>query len=76
MGAQNLIFLVPQFRYDFSLQFLCEKSICVPISGGKKKNPLGPLFFFSYCFFLPFFVFFLAFYIFIFSHFLFIFLIF
>ena len=27
LGAQNLFLFEPQFRYDFSWQFLCEKSI-------------------------------------------------
>ena len=65
MGVQNLIFFFgPQFRNDFSGQFLCEKSIFGPISGGK-KNPLGPSFpFFSYFFVLPFFVFILVFFFF------------
>ena len=61
-------FFGPQFRYDFSWQFLCEKSILGPISGG---TPLGPLFLFP-TFFLPFFCLFSCFLFFIFSHFLFI----
>ena len=52
LGAQNLIFLGPQFRYDFSWQFFCEKSIFGPISGGKKT--LWALFsFFFLLFFSP-----------------------
>ena len=55
LGAQNLIFLGPQFRYDFSGQFLCEKSIFGPTPGG---NRLGALFLFSSLFSPRFFVFF------------------
>ena len=44
-------FFGPQFRYDFSWQFLCEKSIFSAVSGG---TPLGPLFLFFSLFF-PFF---------------------
>ena len=42
LGAQNLIFSGSQFRYDFSWQFLCKKSILGSVSAG--KNPFGPSF--------------------------------
>ena len=63
LGAQNLIFLGPLFRYDFCRQFLCEKSIFGRISGGN-GNPFWTLFSFFPYFFLTvfFFFFFLAFY--------------
>ena len=57
---------MPQFRYDFSWQFLCEKSILGHISG------VGPSFPFFLLFFSPFFCLFSCFFIFILSHFLFI----
>ena len=43
-----MIFFGPQFGYEFSGQFLCDKSILGPVSGG---TPLGPPFFFSSFFF-------------------------
>ena len=61
VGAQNLIFLGPQFRYDFSSQFSGEKSIFGPISGG---NPSGPFVFFL-AFNFSFFSFFVRFFIFL-----------
>ena len=59
LGAQNLIFSGPQFRYDFFRQFLCKKSVFGPVSGG--GTPLGPLFLFFIVFFPCAFVFLLFF---------------
>ena len=66
LDAQN----GPQFRYDFSWEFLCGKSIFGYHLGWYMVLLWALFSFFSY-FFLPFFVLFLAFYIFIFDHFLF-----
>ena len=73
LGAQNLIFFGPQFRYDFSWQFLMWKINFWAISGGiKKKKPVGPLFLFFLLLFSPVFSFFLLFRFSFFYHFLFI----
>ena len=64
VGCSKSVFFGPQFRYDFSWQFFCEKPIFGPISGG---TPLGPLFLFFLLFFSTVFFFFCFF-----SHFLFI----
>ena len=57
-GAQNLIFLGPRFRSDFSEHSLTQKSIFRPVSGegeGNGDTPLRPLFLFFLLFFSFFF---------------------
>ena len=49
-GARNLIFFGPQFRYDFSEQFLCEKSIFGPVSGWALFSFFPPVFSLVFCF--------------------------
>ena len=61
LGAQNLIFFVPQFRYDFPYHFGKKNSIVVPVSRG--GVPLWAIFsFFSYFFFYRFLSFLLLFF--------------
>ena len=51
LGAQNLIFFVPQFRDDFSSQFLSEKSIFGPSRVALPLDLLSFFLLFNFLFF-------------------------
>ena len=55
VGTQNSVFFGPQFRYDFSSQFLIKKIQCF---GPSRCTPLRPLFLFFSSLFSSFFFFF------------------